>query len=42
MQFEVQNSNNYFEYVFLYLVKIVFITLELKQIFQDYNNDTRR
>ena len=32
--FKVQNSNNYFEYVSLYLVKIVFITLELHRYFR--------
>ena len=32
--FRVHNSNNYFEFVSLYLVKIVFITLELNRYFR--------
>ena len=40
--FKVHNSNNYFDYVSLYLVKIVFITLELNRLFLGYNNNTRR
>ena len=32
--FRVHNSNSYFEYVSLYLVKIVFVTLELNRYFR--------
>ena len=32
--FKVYNSNNYLKYVSLYLVKIVFISLELNRFFR--------